>query len=47
LHQDHFNQKAKFARAAQEKEKMEEEEAYLLSQQPLKYVNENEVRTLE
>ena len=47
LHQDHFITKAKHARAALEKEKMEEEEAYLLSQQPLKYVREDEVRTLE
>ena len=27
--------------------KREEEEAYLLSQQPLKYVHEDQVRTLE
>lgn len=42
-----MDQKAKIARKAEAKQKKEDEEAYLLSCQPLKYVHENDVRTLE
>jgi len=47
LHNDHADINSRKARAAFEKEKAEEEEAFMLSQQPLKYVHEDQVRTLE